>query len=108
LNTQISTLVERGEQRGLATLRAQLEQTIADRARLAPHMEEYQARVTDVRARQRAGLAVFAAAESTLASWATSHEALVQAVRERRPVTMDSLKESVREVRSLIQEWRSL
>jgi hypothetical protein len=108
LNMQVSTLIANNSADGLAPLQAQLEQAVAARALLAPHLEEYEAKVADVRARERAGLALLAAAETALASWAESHENLVRAVRERRPVTMESLTESVRDVRALIQQWREL
>jgi hypothetical protein len=108
LNIQISTMIANGGDPRLTPLQAQLEQAVTARARLAPHIQEFEARSAEVRTRERAGLAVFSATETALATWAASHENLVRAVREHRPVTMESLSEAVRDLRSLIQQWRAL
>ena len=41
-------------------------------------------------------------------AWGVAHQQLVQAVKERKPVNVDSLLAAVAEVRTLSQRWREL
>jgi hypothetical protein len=89
-------------------LQAELTRLRDARALLAPRVAEYQAVRDAVAARERAGRDLFLATKTALQTWADSHDRLVQAVRERRPVSFESLLASSQEVRSLIERWRDL
>jgi hypothetical protein len=78
------------------------------RAVLAPRLTEYQSATTDLSARERAGLALFDATDAALLTWTDSHGRMVTAVRERRPVSFQSLLSAGQEIRGLVQRWRGL
>lgn len=78
------------------------------RALLAPRVAEYQAAQDAIAARERAGRDLFLATKTALQNWAESHDRLVRAVQERRPVTFQSLLAASQDVRSLVQRWRDL
>lgn len=78
------------------------------RAALAPRMTAYAAAREALAARARAGAELFAASERALASWRESHQKLVRAIRERRPVSFQSLAAASEDIRTLIERWRDL
>jgi hypothetical protein len=78
------------------------------RALMAPRVAEYQAALHELAARERAGRDLFVATQSALQTWSESHSRLVRAIRERRPVSFQSLQAASQEVRGLIQRWRDL
>jgi hypothetical protein len=89
-------------------LQANLTRLRDARALIAPRVAEYQAARDAVAARERAGRNLFLATRTALKNWADSHSLLVTAVRERRPVSFQSLLAAGEDVRSLIQRWRDL
>jgi hypothetical protein len=78
------------------------------RVLLATRLSEYQAGRDALEARERAGGDLFVATQAALATWADSHSRLVVAIRERRPVTFESLSAASQDIRSLIRRWRDL
>jgi hypothetical protein len=78
------------------------------RAVLAPRLGEYRSAMADLAARERAGLALFDSTDSALATWTDSHGRMVTAIRERRPVSFQSLLAAGQEIRGLAQRWRGL
>jgi hypothetical protein len=92
----------------LASQRAERTRIAEMRATLEPTLEEYRAKLKEIEARRKAGRAVIGAAEDAVSAWASAHAELVAAVRERRPVTMQSLVAAAGEVRAAVQRWREL
>jgi hypothetical protein len=91
-----------------SSLQADLTRLRDARALLAPRVAEYQAALDAVAARERAGRNLFLATRTALQNWTESHSRLVTAVRERRPVSFQSILAASQDVRSLIQRWREL
>jgi hypothetical protein len=77
-------------------------------AALAPRMNAYNAAVDALAARERAANELFAATEAAIASWREGHQKLLRAIRERRPVSFQSLAGAAEDVRGLIERWRNL
>jgi hypothetical protein len=75
---------------------------------IAPHLEEYKAQLSQIRQREKAGRSIISASENAVAAWSTSHQELVQAVKERKPVSVESLTAAVVEIRTLIRKWSEL
>lgn len=75
---------------------------------IAPYLAEYNEKLKAIRQREKAGLSILGAAENAVAAWGVAHQQLVQAVKERKPVNVDSLVAAVAEVRTLSQRWREL
>jgi|GEM_PF-1875182 len=67
-----------------------------------------EARLAEIRKRQRVGIAFFAAAVATTTRWAAAHDRLIQAVKERRPYSAQSLMEAAVQVRELTGRMREL
>lgn len=61
-----------------------------------------------VEKRLAAGEALFNAAQDAVAQWGLAHYKLVLAIRERRPVSVESLTLAATEVRSLVKRMRAL
>jgi|GEM_PF-4660201 len=78
------------------------------RAVLAPRLAEYRDASDDITVRERAGLALFDATDAALLSWTDGHGRMVTAIRERRPVSFQSLLSAGQEIRALAQRWRTL
>ena len=89
----------------LETRIGQMETT---RKEITPHLEEYKAKLSQIRQRGKAGRNIITASENTVASWSTTHQDLVEAVKERKPVSVESLTAAVVEIRTLIERWREL
>jgi hypothetical protein len=68
----------------------------------------YEAKMASVRQREKAGLSILGGADAAVAAWGIAYQQLVKAVKERRPVSMESLTAAVVEVRTLMQRWREL
>ena len=78
------------------------------RAAIAPRINAYNAAREALETRQRAGRELFDATERALAAWRESHEKMVRAIRERRPVSFQSLLAASEDIRGLIERWRDL
>lgn len=78
------------------------------RKQIEPHLDEYEAGLSQIRRREKAGRAILGAAENAVAAWGTSYQSLVESVKTRRPVSVESLRAAVIDVRNLIQRWRAL
>jgi hypothetical protein len=76
--------------------------------RIEPYMTTYRKLEADLRQREKAGLSIIGGARTAVAAWSTSHLKLSKAIKERSPVSIDSLLAAVGEVRSLIEKWRQL
>lgn len=75
---------------------------------IAPYAAEYNAKILTIRQREKAGRSILSAAENAIAAWGVAHQQLVQAVKERKPVSVESLTAAVVEVRTLISRWHEL
>jgi hypothetical protein len=75
---------------------------------LAPRFSEYEEKRAALDARARAGNDLFVATQAAVSTWADSHNRLVVAVRERRPVSFESLLAASQDIRGLVQRWRDL
>lgn len=89
-------------------LKAQLAQLDIVRQQIVPHMDEYNEKLKAIRQREKAGLSIIGAAENALATWGATQSQLALAVKERKPVNVDSLIAAVAEIRTLTQRWREL
>jgi len=89
-------------------LKAQLSQLDIVHRQIAPHITEYNEKLKAIRQREKAGLSILGAAENALATWGATQRQLAMAVKERKPVNVDSLIAAVAEVRTLTQRWREL
>ena len=87
------------------TTLAQLEMA---QQQITPYLNEYNEKLKAIRQREKAGLSILGAAENAVAAWGVAYQQLAQAVKERRPVSVDSLVAAVAEVRTLTQRWREL
>lgn len=75
---------------------------------IEPRMAEYEEKLQAIRQREKLGRSVIGAAQNAVAAWGIAHQQLVNAVRQRRPVSVESLTAAVVELRTLIQRWREL
>jgi hypothetical protein len=96
------------DQAKIDTVKATLAQLELAQQQIAPHLDEYNEKLKAIRQREKAGLSILGAAENAVAAWGIAHQQLVQAVKERKPVNVDSLVAAVVEVRTLSQRWREL
>lgn len=87
---------------------AELKRIRDGRAALAPRLAEYRTALAALAARERAGNELFVATEAAVASWRDGHEKMVRAIRERRPVSFESLAGAAEEIRRLRERWRDL
>ncbi|MGZ8182438.1 MAG: hypothetical protein ACXWT1_10795 [Methylobacter sp.] len=78
------------------------------REQIAPRIAEYEGKLHLISQRDKAGRSVLGAAENAIAAWAVAHQQLVQAIKERKPVSVESLTAAVGEIRTLTQKWREL
>ena len=75
---------------------------------IAPRLAEYEAKIQPIRQREKAGRSILGTAENAVAAWGVAHQQLAKAVKERKPVSVESLTAAVVEVRTLMQRWREL
>lgn len=75
---------------------------------IAPRLAEYEAKIQPIRQREKAGRSILGTAENAVAAWGIAHQQLVKAVKERKPVSVESLTAAVVEIRTLTQRWREL
>jgi hypothetical protein len=75
---------------------------------IAPHLVEYEAKIHVIRQREKAGRSILGTAENAVAAWGVAHQQLAIAVKERKPVSVESLTAAVVEIRTLTQRWREL
>jgi hypothetical protein len=68
----------------------------------------YEQEIADSMKRRNAATAVVRAASEAVSQWGTAHHGLVAAVREKRPVDVQSLVDSTVELRDLIRRMREL
>jgi len=102
------SVCESTENAAVTQLESLLGQMDIARKQIAPHVAEYETKLSQIREREKAGLAVIGAAKNAVAAWSTAHQEMVRAVEERRPVSVESLTAAVVEVRALIERWREL
>jgi hypothetical protein len=96
----------RDDQRRIAE--ADLKRIRDGRAAIAPRMTAYRAARAALAARAQAGNELFAATDNALATWREGHSKMVRAIRERRPVSFESLTAAAQEIRELTRRWRDL
>jgi hypothetical protein len=75
---------------------------------IAPRLVEYEAKIHVIRQRDKAGRSILGAAENAVAAWGIAHRQVVEAVKQRKPVSLESLTAAVVEIRMLTQRWREL
>ncbi len=97
-----------GGDRERAAADEELQRVRAGRTALAPQIAEHQAAAEEIGRRERAGLAIFVATRDAVANWRSAHQNMVTAIRERRPVSFQSLQAAAAEIREVIEQWRSL
>lgn len=68
----------------------------------------YTKQLSALRARRVAMLQLLGATDDALARWGAAHKSLLTALRERRPVSVESLADAVVEIRTLIKKVREL
>lgn len=73
-----------------------------------PRIAEYNTKVNIIRQREKVGRNIIGSSETAVAAWGSAHQQLVKAVKERKPVSVDSLTATITEIRTLIQRWREL
>lgn len=109
---QATQLLVRGIKNNKPNDIAQAKAMIADvetgQKMIAPRLAEYEAKIHAIRQREKAGRSILGTAENAVATWGVAHQQLVKAVKERKPVSMESLTAAVVEIRTLIQRWREL
>jgi hypothetical protein len=89
-------------------LQAELDQIEKTREQITSHIVEYEAKLAQIRNREKAGLSIIRASENAIAAWGAAHQNLVRAVKTRKPVSVESLTMAVGEIRTLIERWRKL
>ncbi|NJD05379.1 MAG: hypothetical protein FIA97_02635 [Methylococcaceae bacterium] len=97
-----------GDPENIARSKARIANTEAARAQIAPRVAEYESKFEQIRLRNNAGLSILGAAETAVATWGSTHQDLVYAIKHRQTVSVDSLILAVNEIRSLTQRWREL
>ena len=73
-----------------------------------PRIAAYMAEKEALQQREKIGRSIIGSAESAVAAWGNAHQQLVQAVKERKTVSVESLSATIIEIRTLIQRWREL
>ena len=68
----------------------------------------YDQQIADAVKRRNAASAVVRAAADAVNEWGTAHRALVAAVHEKRPIDVQNLVDSTRELRELVRRMREL
>lgn len=105
----VASLTDRGGREAeRVAAEARLKRIQDGRAALAPRMNTYRALRAAVAARAQAGHDIFDATERAVVNWRLAHQKVATAIRERRPVTVQSLIASAEEIRGLVERWRSL
>lgn len=115
LNKQAETAVallgraiSEGDDPNIAMAQKMIADTEIGREAIAPRLAEYEAKLSALRQREKAGRSILGAAANAIAAWGTTHEQLAQAVRDCKPVSVESLIAAVVEIRTLTQRWREL
>lgn len=104
----LTKLLDKGSAADIASAKARIVNTEAVRAQIAPRIAEYEAKMQQLELREKAGRSILGAAEDAVAVWGTNHQDLVNAIKLRQPVSVDSLVLAVNEIRTLTQRWREL
>jgi hypothetical protein len=88
----------------------QEEQTALTKVRqgISGKLAKHEEKLSDLRRRQKAGIAVIGATDTVISTWNRAHHDLIKAIRERRPVSLDSLTVAAAEIKVLIQKYREL
>jgi hypothetical protein len=89
-------------------LQTELDEVEKTRHQIAPHILEYKTKLAEIRNRETAGLNLIRASENAIAAWGAAHQNLVWAVKERKPVSVESITMAVVQIRTLIEKWRIL
>jgi len=109
---QATQLLVRGIKNNAPSDITQAKAVIADveagQKMVAPRLAEYEAKIHAIRQREKAGRSILGTAENAVAAWGMAHQQLVKAVKERKPVSVESLTAAVVEIRTLVQRWREL
>ena len=100
--------VEEYRQGKVNDLKTSIAQMEIAHTQIAPYLDEYNEKILSIRQREKAGRSILGAAENAVAAWGVAHQQLVKAVKERKPVSVESLIAAVVEVRTLMQRWREL
>lgn len=100
--------IKNNKQDDVAKAKAIIADVETGRKMIAPRLAEYEAKIQPIRQRDKAGRSILGTAENAVAAWGIAHQQLVKAVKERKPVSVESLTVVVVEVRTLIQRWREL
>jgi hypothetical protein len=104
----MTQLIGTDREADIAKAKTEMANTELARAQIAPRIAEYEAKLHLIRQRDKAGRSVLGAAENAIAAWGAAHQQLAEAVKERQPVSVESLTAAVVEIRTLIQRWREL
>lgn len=71
-------------------------------------LAEYNTKKAQLMLTRKTGLALFGSTQSALSEWSASNQKLVKAVRDRKPVTMESLIAAANEIQSLVERIREI
>jgi len=74
----------------------------------APAIADCRSAEAAIDAREHEGVALFVTTRAALKAWSSSHTKLLTAVRERKPVNIQSLLAASEDVRTLITKWRDI
>jgi len=99
---------ESGPAAARAAAQAELDRVRNGRSAIAPRIAAYNAARAALGARETAGAELFAATRLALTTWESAHQKMTTAIRERRPVTFQSLQAAATDVRAILERWRDL
>ena len=86
----------------------ELERIRTGRAALAPRMMAYRKNMGELEERKRAGEEIFDATAVAIREWRASHAEVVEAMAERRPISIASLTTATEDLNELAKRWRDL
>lgn len=87
---------------------AELERIRAGREALAPRMTAFQNNKSELEERKRAGEEIFDATAVAIREWRASHAEVVEAMAERRPISIAALTAATEDLKDLTERWRDL
>jgi hypothetical protein len=100
--------IKNNEPNDIQKAKAMISHIETGRKMVTPRLAEYKAKEHLIRLREKAGRSILTTAENAVSAWGSAHQQLVKAIKERRPVSVESLTAAVVEIRTLIQRWREL
>lgn len=97
-----------GEEAARVAAAAELERIRTGLSGIEPRIADYHAAMEALAMRQKVGQDLFDATATALLEWRQSHQKVVRAVEEKRPVSFASLEAASADIRELLRRWREL